>query len=130
VLGGAALRPPLARTIPRVTEAPEHDVDPRFSLANERTFLAWIRTALAMLAGGVVAAKGLHFHHDAVRWAIAAPPIAAGALLALGSHRRWRGYETTMRQRRPLAVGRDLATLAIAVAAYALLVLVVTVLDG
>ena len=27
--------------------------DPRFSLANERTFLAWVRTALAMLAGGV-----------------------------------------------------------------------------
>ena len=27
--------------------------DPRFSLANERTFLAWIRTALALVAGGV-----------------------------------------------------------------------------
>ena len=28
--------------------------DYRFSLANERTFLAWIRTALALLAGGVL----------------------------------------------------------------------------
>ena len=27
--------------------------DPRFSFANERTFLAWVRTALALLAGGV-----------------------------------------------------------------------------
>ena len=27
--------------------------DPRFTLANERTFLAWIRTALALIAGGV-----------------------------------------------------------------------------
>jgi putative membrane protein len=27
--------------------------DPRFTLANERTFLAWVRTALAMFAGGV-----------------------------------------------------------------------------
>jgi inner membrane protein YidH len=27
--------------------------DPRFSLANERTFLAWIRTSLALLAAGV-----------------------------------------------------------------------------
>ena len=28
--------------------------DYRFSLANERTFLAWIRTALAVLAGGIL----------------------------------------------------------------------------
>ncbi|KAF1052890.1 MAG: Inner membrane protein YidH [Stenotrophomonas maltophilia] len=27
--------------------------DPRFSLANERTFLAWIRTAMALLAGAM-----------------------------------------------------------------------------
>ncbi|MGH3240919.1 MAG: YidH family protein, partial [Spirillospora sp.] len=29
------------------------DPDPRFSLANERTFLAWIRTALALIAAGI-----------------------------------------------------------------------------
>lgn len=29
------------------------DVDARFLLANERTLLAWIRTALAVLAGGI-----------------------------------------------------------------------------
>lgn len=28
--------------------------DYRFSLANERTFLAWIRTSIALLASGVV----------------------------------------------------------------------------
>jgi putative membrane protein len=116
--------------MPRVTEAQAHDVDPRFSLANERTFLAWIRTALAMIAAGVVAAKGLRFNHEVVRWAIAAPPIVAGSLIAFDSHRRWRSYEITMRQGRALTVGRDLATLAIALAAYALLVLVATVLDG
>ncbi|WP_143342795.1 YidH family protein, partial [Crossiella equi] len=27
--------------------------DPRFTLANERTFLAWIRTSLGLMAAGV-----------------------------------------------------------------------------
>lgn len=31
----------------------EHEPDYRFTLANERTFLAWIRTALALLAGAI-----------------------------------------------------------------------------
>jgi len=35
--------------ISRVGEAPDY----RFSLANERTYLAWIRTALGFLAAGV-----------------------------------------------------------------------------
>lgn len=39
----------LARTLLPEGEEP----DPRFTLANERTFLAWIRTSLAFLAGGV-----------------------------------------------------------------------------
>ncbi len=36
----------------------QREMDYRFSLANERTFLAWIRTSLALVAGGVFAAKG------------------------------------------------------------------------
>ena len=33
--------------------------DYRFSLANERTFLAWLRTGLALIAGGLAAAQFL-----------------------------------------------------------------------
>ena len=38
---------------PRQVYGHGEDPDPRFSLANERTFLAWIRTTLALLAAGV-----------------------------------------------------------------------------
>jgi putative membrane protein len=113
-----------------MTDARQNDVDPRFSLANERTFLAWIRTALAMIVAGVVAAKGLDFRHELARWAVAGPPIAIGTLVALDSHRRWRSYEAAIRQGQPITPGRDLAALAMAIAAYALMVLVVTALDG
>ena len=107
----------------------EH-VDPRFSLANERTFLAWIRTALALVVGGLVAAKALNFHHELVRWLIAGPPIAGGALLAMHSERRWGSYEAAMRRGEPLVAGKHLPLLAIAVAGYGLLVLVGAALDS
>ena len=37
------------------------DPDPRFTLANERTFLAWNRTALALIGGGLAAGQLLDF---------------------------------------------------------------------
>jgi putative membrane protein len=112
-----------------VTADPEFDVDPRFSLANERTFLAWIRTAVALIAAGLLAAKALNFDHDAVRWLVSAPPIVAGALLAGDSHRRWRTYEDAMQRGQPLVTGRGLSALAVAVAGYGLVVLVATLVD-
>jgi putative membrane protein len=42
-----------AARFPRWVCGEGSEPDPRFTLANERTFLAWIRTALALPAGGV-----------------------------------------------------------------------------
>jgi putative membrane protein len=42
-----------ARRFPRSVYEHGEDPDPRFSLANERTFLAWVRTSLAFVAGGL-----------------------------------------------------------------------------
>jgi putative membrane protein len=106
------------------------DVDYRFSLANERTFLAWIRTSLALVAGGVVAAKALEFHHEVWRWVVAGPPVAAGAVLAADAVRRWRLYEDAMRSGRRLPVGRGISAVGVTLCVYALVVLAAVAFDG
>ena len=82
--------------------------DYRFWLANGRTFLAWIRTALALVADGIVAAKALEFNRVVWRWIIAVLPVLAGAAMAGRATVRWREYEEAVRAGRPLPVGRGL----------------------
>src|SRR6185437_4575712 len=65
------------------------DPDPRFTFANERTFLAWNRTALALIAAGLAAAQFLKFNLHGLRLIIAVPLIVLGALLALASYSHW-----------------------------------------
>lgn len=74
--------------------------DPRFSFANERTFLAWIRTGLAlMIAGGAVA----QFADVAgeLRGFLAAVLIGLGAAVSFLSYDRWRRAEMAMRLEQP-----------------------------
>ncbi|MFZ0170722.1 MAG: DUF202 domain-containing protein [Acidimicrobiales bacterium] len=77
--------------------------DVRFTYANERTFLAWNRTALALIATGVAATQLLpSFHVPFGRRLLGLPLIALGAVLALASLRQWRANETAMRNGDPL----------------------------
>ncbi|MGB0091288.1 MAG: DUF202 domain-containing protein, partial [Solirubrobacteraceae bacterium] len=76
--------------------------DPRFTFANERTFLAWNRTALALIAAGLAAAQFLHFNLPGLRLIIAVPLIVLGAVLALASFLHWEDSERAMRLRQPL----------------------------
>jgi inner membrane protein YidH len=78
------------------------DPDPRFTFANERTFLAWNRTALALIAAGLAAAQFLKFNLHGLRLVIAVPLIALGAALALASYLHWEDSERAMRLRQPL----------------------------
>jgi putative membrane protein len=103
-------------------------LDYRFTLGNARTFRAWIRTAPALVAGGIVAAKALEFSHDVWRWIIAVPPVLAGATMAGRATVRWREYEEAMRAGRPL-LGRDLRLVGVALCVYALLALLASALD-
>lgn len=76
--------------------------DPRFSLANERTFLAWMRTSLAMVAGAVAAHAPFVTIPTAVGILISAILLALAACLAVGGWVRWRRTELAMRTGRPL----------------------------
>ena len=105
------------------------EIDPRFSMANERTYLAWIRTALALVAVGLVAAKAIEFDHEAARWVVSIPPIVGGAALALEARLRWRAYERAMRAGEPLPAGRSIGVVSALVAGYAAVVLVAVLLD-
>jgi putative membrane protein len=78
------------------------DPDPRFTFANERTFLAWNRTALALIAAGLAAAQFLKFNLHGLRLIIAVPLIVLGATLALASYLHWEDNEEAMRLRQPL----------------------------
>jgi putative membrane protein len=84
--------------------ADETEPDARFTFANERTFLAWNRTALALIGGGLAAGKLLDFDSELVRLLVALPPIVLGGILALTSYRRWEANERAMRLKEPLPV--------------------------
>lgn len=76
--------------------------DPRFSLANERTFLAWLRTALAMYAAAF-ALEALSLP-EAAGWRIAAAGVflVLGTLAALQAWFGWMATEKAMRGGKPL----------------------------
>ena len=81
-----------SRPLHEVGEAPDY----RFTLANERTFLAWVRTALALMAAGVAVVQfvpGL----TVVRHALGLLLIVLGGLLAGASYRHWERNERAMR---------------------------------
>ena len=97
--------------------------DPRFTLANERTFLAWIRTALAFVAGGIaVEAFTGDLFPTVIRQILAILLLVLGMLLAGGAAVRWLNVERAMRRKNPLPVPLivQIVSLVSAVAAGAL----------
>jgi putative membrane protein len=77
----------------------DSEPDVRFTFANERTFLAWNRTALALIATGVAATQLLpKFDVEFGRRLLGLPLIALGAVLAITSYRFWQRNETAMRR--------------------------------
>ena len=83
----------------------DHEVEPdvRFTYANERTFLAWNRTALALIATGVVVVGILpKLDVEFGRRVLGIPMILLGAYVSAASLIEWRRNEDAMRHERPL----------------------------
>ncbi|WP_040810927.1 YidH family protein [Nocardia concava] len=75
----------------------QNELDYRFTLANERTFLAWIRTSLGLLAGGVAVHTLVErFRIHGLRVAIAMSAIVLAVILAVGAYTQWRKVEQAM----------------------------------
>src|SRR4249919_297595 len=84
-------------------EPSNQEPDVRFSYANERTFLAWIRTALGLVTAGLAITQLLPpFDFAGGRRLIGLPLIALGVVIALLSYHNWEANERAMRDRRTL----------------------------
>jgi putative membrane protein len=121
--------------VPAVGSAPaasapwwEEGVDPdyRFSLANERTFLAWIRTSLAFIAAAVALEQLVPaFTVHGVRTALSVALAVFGLLAGVGAYRHWMRSERAMRRGEALPRTSLMLWLSIGLAAIAAVIAVV-----
>ena len=98
--------------------------DPRFTLANERTFLAWVRTSLALIASGValeVLAAGIQ---PDLRLAAALVLVISGLLAPFQAWFGWYLAERSLRQQRPLPSPLLALPLTVAVIAAGVLIII------
>jgi putative membrane protein len=104
--------------------------DYRFSLANERTLLAWVRTALALDAAGLgVVRFAPPLGGRGGREAVGAILIALGAITAWSGYRRFLSADRAIRAGAPIPAYAAPRVLAAALAALSLGVLVLLVAD-
>lgn len=81
-----------------------HEPDPRFTFANERTFLAWSRTALALVVAGLAIVQLLPPFPGvpAGRHLLGVPLIVLGAVLAIVAYAEWVRDQRALRRGEPL----------------------------
>jgi putative membrane protein len=106
--------------------------DARFTFANERTFLAWSRTSLALVVGGLAITQLLP-PFPGVPWGrhvLGTPLILLGCAISVTSYLEWRANQRALRLGRPLIRSRVPQILAVAIAVIALAAAVLAVISG
>jgi putative membrane protein len=120
--------PVTSRRFPRWVFGEGSEPDPRFTLANERTFLAWIRTALALLACGVALEAVAPPMQPQLRLAASLLLIVLGLLTPVQAWFAWSRDERAMRNGRPLSAPALMVPLAVGSATTGVLLLAALVL--
>ncbi len=101
--------------------------DPRFTFANERTFLAWSRTALALVVAGLGVVQLLP-PFPGVPWGrhtLGIPLIVFGAIVAVTAYIEWAQSQRAMRHGRPLPRSVMPVIMTVVIAAMAVLAAIV-----
>ena len=106
--------------------------DARFTFANERTFLAWSRTALALVVAGLAIAQLLPPFPGvpAGRHVIAIPLIILGAVISVVSYLEWRRNQRALRLKQPLPRSLLPRVLAISIAVMAAVAITVVLVSA
>lgn len=112
------------RRFPRSVFDEGEDPDPRFSLANERTFLAWIRTGLAFVAAGLAVAVLPVAVASWLRLTISLLLVLGGLAATTQAWLSWVRTERAMRRLAPLPSSGLKLPIALMLGAVALAVLV------
>lgn len=99
------------------------DPDARFTLANERTFLAWIRTAIGLVAGGVALESLAPPLQPGFRLAASIVLLVMGVVIPVFAWFAWGAVERALRRGEPLPASRLAPALAVGVVVVAALVL-------
>lgn len=96
--------------------------DYRFTFANERTYLAWVRTALALLAASVAVDAFPLGIPDLVQQALSVVLAVAGVASVVLGWIHWARSERAIRRRRPLPANAWMAIVMLTLAATGVLV--------